>query len=239
MSKHILNSLRFSGGILSIYCLSLAIVPMASAAETNMSQGTGAQTASFNQSQGTAAQTASFNSFAASSASASAAGKGGTGGEGGTGGTGGTGGEGGAGEKSNPRFSSNRQANIRAAQGLQARLDAAQSSYDSASARVAQLLASSSTPATTPDNPKLSPVRFALKPMNSTEAGECGCNNPDVATVKPADNSAEVARELAVAKEAQAKAAQELADAQAQARQFLESAKSPQVAQNTTFSPVW
>jgi hypothetical protein len=235
MSKHILDSLRFSGGILSIYCLSLAIVPIASA-ETNISNASG-----FNISNTTGPQVASFNSFAASSASAAAAGNGGNGGTGGTGdgGTVATGETGGTGPKSNARFGPNRLANIRAAQGLQARLDAAQLAYDSASARVAQLLANSSTPTATPDNSKLSPVRFALKPMNSTEAGQCGCNNPDVAAVTPADNSAEVARELAAAKEAQAKAAQELAEAQAQARQFLESAKAPQVAQNTTFSPIW
>jgi hypothetical protein len=226
MSMHILNSLRFSGGILSIYCLSLAIAPIASA-DTNISNASG-----FNISQATGVQVASFNSFAAKSASVSA---------GGTdeGGTVAIGDAGGTGSKSSSRFGTNRQANIRAAQGLQSRLDTAQSAYDSASARVAQLLASSSTPPATPDSPKLSAVRFALKPMNSTEAGQCGCNNPDVAAVTPADNSAEVARELAAAKEAQAKAAQELADAQAQARQFLESAKAPQVAQNTTFSPVW
>jgi hypothetical protein len=231
MSMHILNSLRFSGGILSIYCLSLAIVPIASA-DTNVSNASG-----FNVSQASGLQVASFNSFAP--ASASVGGNGGTGtGDAGDAGTVATGEPGSKGAKSNAIFGSNRQANIRNAQGLQARLDAAQSSYDSASARVAQLLANSSTPAATPDSPKLSAVRFALKP---SPEGDCGCNNPDVAAVKPVDNNAAelAARELAAAKDNQAKAATELADAQAQARQFLASAKAPQVAQNTVYSPVW
>ncbi len=232
MSKHLLGSLKFSGGILSIYCLSLAIVPTAHA--QNISNATG-----FNISQATGFSVAGFNSFAASSAAASR-GNAGTAGTGDAG-TIATGDSGSTGDKSNPTFGNNRQANIRSAQALQSRLDAAQVAYDSASARVSQLLASSSTPPTTPDNSKLSAVRFALKPMSSTEAGSCGCNNPDVA-VKPVDSSgAELAaRELAAAKAAQAQAATELADAQAQARQFLASAKAPEVAaQNTTFSPVW
>jgi hypothetical protein len=232
MSKHLLGSLKFSCGILSIYCLSLAIVPTAYA-ETNISNASG-----FNISQASGFSVAGFNSYAASSAAAS--GNGGNGGTADAGGTIATGDTGSTGDKSSTTFGTNRQANIRNAQALQSRLDAAQAASDSASARVAQLLAQSPTPPA-PDNAKLSAVRFALKPMNSQEAGECGCNNPDVA-VKPADNSAaeSAARELAAAKEAQAKAATELADAQAQARQFLASAKAPQVAsQNTTFSPVW
>jgi hypothetical protein len=227
MSKHILNSLKFSGGILSIYCLSLAIVPTAYA-QTNISNASG-----FNISNTTGVQVASFNSFAARSASASSA-------DGGTGDAGtvatGTGEPGSPGSKSDTLFGRNRQANIRNAQLLASRLDAAQASYDSASARVAQLEASASTPAATPDSPK-SAVRFALKP---SEPGNCGCNNPDVAA-KPADNGAELAaRELATAKEAQAKAAQELADAKAQAGQYLASAKkAAEVAEQNTFSPVW
>jgi hypothetical protein len=242
MSKHLLGSLKFSGGILSIYCLSLAIVPTASA-DTNLSNATGfniSNASGVNISNATGFAINNFNSFAPGSAAASR-GNGGSAGAGDAGDTIATGDGSGTGDKSNPTFGRNRQANIRSAQALQSRLDAAQAAFDSASARVSQLLASSSTPSTTPDNPKLSAVRFALKPMNSTEAGECGCNNPDVA-VKPADNGgAELAaRELAAAKEAQAKAAIELADAQAQARQFLASAKAPQVeSQNTTFSPLW
>ncbi len=229
MSKHLLGSLKFSGGILSIYCLTLAIVPTAHA-QTNSSNSSG-----FNISNATGL---SISSFAASSAASRRSGGSADAGDAGTIAAG----DGSTGDKSNPTFGTNRQANIRNAQALQSRLDAAQASYDSASARVAQLLASSSTPPPAPDNSKLSPVRFALKPMSATEAGSCGCNNPDVA-VKPADSSgAELAaRELAAAKEAQAKAATELADAQAQARQYLASAKraTEAPAQNTTFSPVW
>ncbi len=242
MSKHVLGSLKFSGGILSIYCLGLAIVPTASAAPaTNISNATGT-----NISNATGFSINNFNSFAPANASVSG-GNGGTvatGDAGGTvatgdaGGTVATGDTGSKGAKSNTIFGINRQANIRAAQLLQSQLDAAQSSYDSASARVSQLLAAAPTPATTPDNPKLSAVRFARL---ASQPGECGCNNPDVA-VKPADNSAAelAAKELATAKEAQAKAATELAEAQAQARQFLASAKkAPQVSAQSTFSPVW
>jgi hypothetical protein len=231
MSKHILGSLKFSGGILSIYCLSLAIVPTAYA-DTNCSNCTGG-----NVSQASGFQSASFNSFAPSSASVA----GGSGGSGGTASNGEAGGNGeiAAGGKSNPIFGTNRQANIRNAQALQARLDAAQSAYDSASARVAQLLAASTTPPA-PDSPKLSTVRFARA---ATAPGECGCNNPDVATTKPADNTAGelAAKELAAAKAAQAEAQIELDAAKTQAIQYLASAKraSEVSAQNTPYSPVW
>jgi hypothetical protein len=237
MSKHILGSLKFSGGILSIYCLSLAIVPTANA-DTNISNAGGfnvSQASGFNVSQASGFNVASSNSYAPSSGSI----VGGSDGNGGTASNGEAGGNGeiAAGGKSNPIFGTNRQANIRNAQALQARLDAAQSASDSASARVAQLLAGSTTPPT-PDNSKLSAIRYALKP---TAPGDCGCNNPDVAT-KPADNKpADNSAELAAAKEAQAKAATELAEAQAQARQYLASAKraSEVSAQNTSFSPIW
>jgi hypothetical protein len=56
------------------------------------------------------------------------------------------------------------------------------------------------------------------------------------------DNNAELAaREIAAAKEAQAKAATELAEAQTQARQYLASAKkaSEVSAQNNASSPIW
>jgi hypothetical protein len=230
MSKHILGSLKFSGGILSIYCLSLAIVPTAYAADTNVSNASG-----FNVSNASGFAINSFNSFAPASFSIGAGGNGGTTATGDAGGVGDIA----AGGKSNPIFGTNRQANIRNTQALQARLDAAQSAYDSASARVAQLLAASTTPPA-PDNSKLSAVRFARV---ATAPGECGCNNPDVATTKPADNSAAelAARELGVAKAAQAEAQAELEAAKTQARQYLASAqKASEVsAQNTTFSPIW
>jgi hypothetical protein len=231
MSKHVLGSLKFSGGILSLYCLSLAIVP--TAYSQNISNATGG-----NVSQASGFQSASFNSFAPASASIGAGGSGGTASAGGTGdaGTVATG-DTGTGAKSNTIFGTNRQANVRNAQALQSQLDAAQTSYDSASARVAQLLAASQTPPA-PDNAKSSAVRFALKP---SPEGSCGCNNPDVA-VQPVDNSgAEAAKELAAAKDAQAQAQAALDDAKGRARLFLASAdKAPEAsAQNSSFSPVW
>jgi hypothetical protein len=235
MSNHLPNFIKCSGGILSIYCLSLAIVPTAYAGDTNISNGSG-----FNISNASGYGVDSFNSFASSSFSIS----GGNGGNGGvTGGTAGTGEAGGTlatnetGSKANIVFGPNRLANIRGAQVLQSRLDAAQSVVDRASASVAKLIAASPTPPT-PDV-KLPAVRFARQ---VTLPGECGCNNPDVAT-KPADNSAAelAARELAAAKEVQAKAATELAEIQAQTRLYLAAAKkaSEVSAQNTTFSPIW
>jgi hypothetical protein len=239
MSNHLPSFLKCSGGILSIYCLSLAIVPTASAADTNVSQASGVQTASFIGSNFTGPQSASLNSFAPASTSIGAGSDGGTTASGGTTATGDIAtGDTGAGAKSNTFFGTNRQANIRNAQAIQARLDAAQSAYDSASARVAQLLAASTTPPA-PDNSKLSTVRFARL---ATAPGECGCNNPDVAT-KPADNSASelAAKELAAAQAAKTEAATELDAAKTQARQYLASAKRAfeASAQNTSYSPVW
>jgi hypothetical protein len=225
MSNHLPSFLKCSGGILSIYCLSLAIIPTASA-EPNVSQGSGVQTAS-------------FNSFAPASTSIGAGGSGGTTASGEPRGTGDIAtGDTGTGAKSNTFFGTNRQANVRNAQALQARLDTAQSAYDNASARVAQLLAASTTPPA-PDNSKLSTVRFARL---ATAPGDCGCNNPDVAT-KPADNTASelAAKELAAAQAAQTEAATELDAAKTQARQYLASAKRAfeSSAQNTPYSPVW
>jgi hypothetical protein len=211
MSKHVLDSLKFSGGILSIYCLSLAIVPTAYAGDTNISNASGAQVAN-------------FNSYSASSGESGGSGEGA-----------------GAGGKSNPTSGGNRLATIRAAQGLQSKLDAAQTTYSSASNRLSQLLsAAPSSPPSTPTT-TLGAVRFSVKGggVKGEELTNCGCNNPDVAATptKPNDNSAEIA----AAREAQAQAARELAEAQAQARQFLASTeKTPQVsAQKPAFSPVW
>jgi hypothetical protein len=241
MPKHILGSLKLSGGILSIYCLSLAIVPTAHA-ETNVSTGGGMQTASMNRPPAPLSISIQPNSISnppgnSGPGIAPAVTPGGSPfvGRGsatpGSVATGNAGDIATANEKGRTIFGTNPQANIRATQAIQARLDAAQSAVDSTSARLSQLLAASPTPQAS-DNSKLSAIRYALKP---TAPGDCGCNNPDV-TTKPADNSAE----LAAAREAQSKAATELAEAQDQARQFLVSAqKVAEVSQNNAYSPVW
>jgi hypothetical protein len=233
MSKHLRSSLKFSCGILSIYCLSLAIVPTAygQIPAPNISTATGAIIAS--------PTPPPIQSFAPASISISAgttsgitpvSGASSIGGAG----TGVTGtGDVATGAKSNETFGINPQANIRNAQALQSQLQAAQASYDSSSARLAQLLAASPTPPA-PDNSKLSAVRFARQ---VAPEGSCGCENPDV-VVKPVDNSG---AELAAAKEAQAQAQAALDDAQSRARLFLASVdKAPAAsAQNTSSSQVW
>jgi hypothetical protein len=234
MSKHLLNSLKFSCGIVSIYCLSLAIVPTADAQTASpppsLSNVTGVNVAS----------PVVGPSLAPASISVSRGGVSNVGSTnvGGTVATGGINGSSGVtGDKSNQTFGRNRQAIVSNTQAVRSRLEAAQIASDSASARVSQLLAQSpSTPSTTPDNSKLSAVRFALKPMSSTEAGACGCNNPDV-VVKPTDNSG---AELAAAKEAQAQATEELAAAQAQARQLLAAAKAAEAEdRNAASNTIW
>ncbi len=134
-------------------------------------------------------------------------------------GTGDSGGDAGAGGKSNEGAAANALAVSRQAQGLQSLLQTAQTNYNTITALVNQL-ASSSTSTTSITSPKPAPVRFAIK--SGAVAGEaltnCGCQNTDVVSVPSTnDNSAE----LAAAKAAQAKAAMELAQAQAQTRQFL------------------
>jgi hypothetical protein len=183
MSKYLVNSLKLSGGILCIYCASLATAPIAQAG-TNISNGTGT--------------TSYANGFVS-----------------GSGDSGGSGADG----KSNESTSANTLAANRAAQGFKAQLETAQANYNGATDLVSLLSSSSSsTPSTT--SPKPAPVRFALK--SGGVLGEaltnCGCPNTDVVSVPTTDDNGV---KLVAAKAAQAKAAMELAEAQAQARQFL------------------
>jgi hypothetical protein len=205
MSNH-LGSLKISGGILSIYCLSLVVMPTAHA-QTNISNATG---------------TTSYSSgFVSNGRSGAGAGQG-------------------AGGKSAETIAANTQAAIKAAQGFQTRLDTAQTTFTQASALVSQLSSTPSTPSTPTAQPGA--VRFSVRSggVLGESLANCGCKNPDVAVAptKPDDNSAA----LAAAKEAEAKAATELAEAQAQARQFLAANKANTAAastDNSTPSPLW
>ncbi len=107
-------------------------------------------------------------------------------------------------------------------QQLQQLLNAAESAYASASARLAQIQSQS-----TPSARKDTPVRYSR--VADANIADCGCN---ATASEPAANSAE----LAAAKAAEAEAAASLKKAQEQARKFLESTKN--VAFGTS-SPIW
>jgi hypothetical protein len=204
MSKYLVNSLKLSGGILCIYCASLAIAPIAQAG-TNISNAGGT--------------TSYANGFVSAV---------------------GDSGAGGAGAKSNEGAAVNALAANRAAQGFKAQLETAQASYNNTTTLVNQL--SSSSPSSTSINsPKPAPVRFAIKSggVLGESLTNCGCPDTDLVSVpSPINNSAE----LVAAKAAQAKAAMELAQSQAQVRQFLAANQSTSTGGspvNNSSIPLW
>jgi hypothetical protein len=85
---------------------------------------------------------------------------------------------------------------------IQQRLAAAQAAFDSASAKLSQIQTASQ-----------GPVRYARIP---SEGGDCGCLNPD---------NVSMSGEMESARAEEAEAASRLAEAQTEARQFLDSAK--------------
>jgi hypothetical protein len=200
MSRHLLNSLRFSGGIVGLCCLSLALAPIAQAGGTNPATNSGANVST---STGTTMPISSGSGSPSSPNKASN-----------TTGSGNTGNSGVDVKENGGTATTDRAAVIQSAQLLQTRLISAQKTYETASARVAEL---ESQATATPASPQPAPVRFSIKQGQGSDVASCACNNPDVAGV-PNRNA-----ELASAKQVQSIAAADLAQAQARSRQFLES----------------
>jgi hypothetical protein len=215
MSKSILGSHKFSGGILSIYCLSLAIVPTAHARSvedpvTPVTPVTNTSGYTNN----------NFNAFSQPNTSVAGSGSG-------------------AGSKENEPNATSTLATIKAAQGFTALLDDKQTAFNASSAAYEEQLAQSSATPPAPCGSKPDVARFTVRNVGLAggEVANYGCPSSAVAATptKP-DNSAA----LAAARAAKEKAATELAQAQTQARQFLQSLQQDKVsAQNTRFSPLW
>ncbi len=226
MSNHLLGSLKFSGGILSLYCLSLAIVPTAHA-QTNVSNSSGTNVS--NASGFSIGSNASgfginnFNSFSQPDTSIGGSG---------------------SGDKANDSNTANARAVINQAKAFQSNLDQAQAEFNAASSAYNAALSQSSS-STPPTSGGSAPEarRFTVKDggVKGEELANCGCANPDVVTTPTTPSQPENSAALAAARARKEKAAAELAQAQTQARQFLaEVKKAPQVSvQNNGFSPLW
>jgi hypothetical protein len=246
MSKYLINTLKISGSILGLYCSTLAIAPMASAQYkipfSNPGGATsctsGACTIPFSNPGGATSCTSgtctipfsnpggadpvksptvptssgSTNPSTTYSEAASSGVRGSRSSNSGK--TGSAAGNSSVGADA---------ATIALVQQFQSQLSTIQSAYENASAKLAQAQVAQAAAS------KSDPVRYAR-----VMAAECGCMNPDSAS-----NTA--GNELAAARAAEAKAAEDLVQAQAAARKFLADAKNRNglATSGISFSPLW
>ena len=114
---------------------------------------------------------------------------------------------------------------------ISSRVSVAQASYDTTVSNLAAAEAAQPPAADT------TPVRFSVD-KSVADLASCGCPNAD--TVGSAPTTTAPSPELLAAKTAEADAAAELAAAQAEARQFIESVKSGNTATSSTVvSQLW
>jgi hypothetical protein len=114
---------------------------------------------------------------------------------------------------------------------VSSRLSVAQTNYNTTLSNL------SAAEAAQPPAADTTPVRFAVD-KGVADLASCGCPNAD--TVGSAPTTTAPSPELIAAKTAEADAAAELAAAQAEARQFIESVKSGETATSSTVaSQLW
>ncbi len=114
---------------------------------------------------------------------------------------------------------------------ISSRIGVAQTSYDTAVANLSAAAAAQPVAADT------TPVRYSVD-KGVADLASCGCPNAD--TIGSAPTTTAPSPELLAARTAEADAAAELAAAQAEARQFIESVKSGATATSSTVvSQLW
>ncbi len=238
MSKYLISTLKISGTILGLYCLTLTIVPTANAnPATNISNATGANISNATGSGGCTSTKCpadsddtdpKFTFYNGSTSSGSTgtvtAGTGTTYNEASSSGIGGSrsSNSGKTGSAAGNSSIGAGAATIALIQQFQSQLSTVQSAYESAAAKLAQVQSAQAAAS------KSDPVRYAR-----VMAAECGCMNPT--------NASNMADELATARAAEAKAAEDLVQAQAATRKFLADAKNRNslASGGTSLSPLW